>query len=80
MSAWHQARETWATVDDLDIEFVVQERIPDHGLTRASRRIAARQLTERDATVDEVAELLGVDPRTVYRWRREDRQAGRQAA
>ncbi|WP_189750794.1 helix-turn-helix domain-containing protein, partial [Streptomyces tendae] len=27
-----------------------------------------------DTTVDEVAELLGVDPRTVYRWRREDRQ------
>ena len=79
MSAWHQARETWTTVDDLDIEFVVQERIPDHGLTWASRRIAARQLTERNATVDEVAELLGVDPRTVYRWRREDRQTSQAA-
>jgi hypothetical protein len=75
MSAWHQARETWTTVDEMDIEFVVHHRLPDHGLTRASRRIAARQLAERSVPVDEVAELLGVDPRTVYRWRREERAA-----
>lgn len=75
MSAWHVARETWSTTDDLDIDFVVHDRVPDHGLTRASRRIAARRLWERNVTVDEVAGLVGVDPRTVYRWRREDRQA-----
>ncbi|MFC9891512.1 helix-turn-helix domain-containing protein [Streptomyces pilosus] len=75
MSAWHRARETWSTVEDLDIDFVVQERLPDHGLTRASRRIAARQLAERNASVEEVAGLIGVDPRTVWRWRREDRNA-----
>lgn len=75
MSAWHRARETWSTVDDTDISFVVHDRLPDHGLTRAGRRIAARQLAERNVPVDEVAGLVGVDPRTVYRWRREDRQA-----
>lgn len=74
MTAWHRARETWSTVDEQDIEFVVQDRLPDHGLTRASRRIAARQLAERNASVEEVAGLIGVDPRTVYRWRREDQQ------
>ena len=64
-----------STVDDMDIAFVVRDRLPDHGLTRASRRIAARQLAERNASVDEVAGLIGVDPRTVWRWRREDREA-----
>jgi hypothetical protein len=75
MSAWHKARETWSTADDMDIEFVVQDRLPDHGLTRLGRRIAARELLDRNASVDEVAGLIGVDPRTVYRWRREDRWA-----
>ena len=75
MSAWHEARETWQTADDYDIELVVSERLPDWGLTRLGRRIAARQLAERDASVEEVAGLIGVDPRTVWRWRREERQA-----
>ena len=75
MSAWHKARETWSTADDMDIEFVVQDRLPDHGLTRLGRRIAARELLDRNASVDVVAGLIGVDPRTVYRWRREDRWA-----
>ncbi|MFF9624235.1 helix-turn-helix domain-containing protein [Streptomyces griseosporeus] len=75
MSAWHQARETWSTADDYDIELVVHDRLPDWGLTRLGRRIAARQLTERNASVEEISELIGVDPRTVYRWRAEDRQA-----
>jgi len=74
MTAWHRARETWSTVDEDDIDFVVHDRLPDHGLTRASRRIAARRLADRDVSVDEVAGLIGVDPRTVYRWRREDQQ------
>jgi hypothetical protein len=75
MSAWHEVRETWQTADDYDIELVVEDRLPDWGLTRLGRRIAARRLAEREAPVEEVAELIGVDPRTVYRWRREDRQA-----
>ncbi|MFE0845319.1 helix-turn-helix domain-containing protein [Streptomyces rochei] len=71
MSAWHEARETWATADEQDIEFVVRDRLPDWGLTRRGRRIAAQQLTERDASAEEIAELIGVTPRTVYRWRAE---------
>ncbi|AWT42599.1 MULTISPECIES: helix-turn-helix domain-containing protein [Streptomyces] len=75
MSTWHNRRETWSTADDYDIELVVHDRLPDWGLTRLGRRIAARQLTERNASVDEISALIGVDPRTVYRWRAEDRQA-----
>lgn len=75
MSAWHKARETWSTADDYDIELVVHDRLPDWGLTRLGRRIAARQLAARNAPVEEVAELIGVDTRTVYRWRAEDRTA-----
>ncbi|CAM5391253.1 helix-turn-helix domain-containing protein [Streptomyces sp. NPDC059459] len=71
MSAWHTARATWVTADEQDIEFVVRDRLPDWGLTRRSRRIAAQQLTERDVSVEEIAELIGVTPRTVYRWRAE---------
>jgi hypothetical protein len=75
MNAWHANKETWSTADDSDIDFVVEHRLPDWGLTRLGRRIAARRLAEQDAPVDEVAELIGVDPRTVWRWRAEDRTA-----
>ena len=73
MSTWHANKKTWATADEDEIAFVVEARLPDHGLTRLGRRIAARRLAERDASVDEVAELIGVDTRTVYRWRAEER-------
>jgi transcriptional regulator GlxA family with amidase domain len=75
MTAWHRARETWSTADEQEVEFVVRDRLPDHGLTRLGRRIAARQLTERDVSVEEIAELIGVAPRTVYRWRAEEQGA-----
>ncbi|MEZ3180326.1 helix-turn-helix domain-containing protein [Streptomyces pimonensis] len=75
MSAWHRVRETWSTADEEEVEFVVRDRSPDHGLTRLGRRIAARQLLERDASVEEIAELIGVTPRTVYRWQAERRRA-----
>lgn len=75
MNDWHATKQTWSTADHDDIAFVVEDRLPDHGLTRLGRRIAARQLSERDAPVDVVAELIGVDRRTIYRWRAEERQA-----
>ncbi|UPZ27706.1 helix-turn-helix domain-containing protein [Streptomyces sp. LRE541] len=73
MSAWHKARWQWQTTDEEEVAVVVEDRLPDWGLTRLGRRIAARQLAERSASVEEVADLIGVDPRTVYRWRAEDR-------
>ena len=32
MTAWHRARETWSTVDEDDIDFVVHDRLPDLSL------------------------------------------------
>ncbi|MES9522420.1 helix-turn-helix domain-containing protein [Streptomyces capoamus] len=63
-----------------DIPPVVEDRLPDHGLTITDRRTAARQLTARGATPEEIAELIGVTPRTIYRWRAQDRARHRQAA
>jgi hypothetical protein len=73
MNAWHKARDTWTTADDYDVELVVRDRLPDWGLTRLGRRLAARKLAEIETPVEEVAELIGVDTRTVYRWRAEER-------
>jgi len=73
MSAWHKARPTWSTADTDDIAAVVDHRLPDHGLTRLGRRLAARRLAARGVPVEEVADLIGVAPRTVWRWRSEER-------
>ncbi|MEU9333176.1 helix-turn-helix domain-containing protein [Streptomyces sp. NPDC048290] len=58
-----------------DIAAVVHDRLPDWGLTPAARRTATRQLTTRGVGAEEIAGLLGVTPRTVWRWRAEDRKA-----
>lgn len=58
-----------------DIPPVVEDRLPDHGLTFSDRRTAATQLASQGAHASEIAALLGVTERTVYRW-----QAARQAA
>ncbi|MEH0650692.1 helix-turn-helix domain containing protein [Streptomyces scabiei] len=63
------------TDTDSDIDAVVHNRLPDWGLTRTGRRTATRQLTAQNATAEQIADLLGVTPRTVYRWRALDRQA-----
>lgn len=54
-----------------DIPPVVENRLPDHGLTITDRRTAARLLTEQGASAAEIAALIGVTERTVYRWRAE---------
>lgn len=69
MSSWHETKETWSTVDESDVAFVVEDRLPDWGLTKLGRRVAAQQLTERGVTPEEIADLVGVTPRTVWRWR-----------
>lgn len=50
---------------------VVEDRLPDHGLTRTDRRTAARLLAAQDVHPSEIAHLLGVTERTVYRWQAE---------
>lgn len=54
---------------------VVEDRLPDHGLTITDRRTAARQLADQGVHPATIADLIGVTERTVYRW-----QAARKAA
>lgn len=53
---------------DADIAAVVHDRLPDWDLTPASRRTAAQQLAAQGVHPAEIARLLGVSVRTVYRW------------
>ena len=46
---------------------VVEDRLPDHGLTRT----AAQLLATQGVHPSEIAHLLGVTERTVYRWQAE---------
>ena len=48
---------------------VVDHRLPDHGLTFPDRRTAAALLADRGVHPAEIAELIGVTERTVYRWK-----------
>jgi hypothetical protein len=57
---------------------VVEDRLPDHGLTFTDRRTAAAQLVEAGVHASEIAQLIGVSERTVYRWKAE-RPAARRA-
>jgi hypothetical protein len=58
-----------------DIPAVVEDRLPDHGLTFTDRRTAAALLGEQDVHASEIAALLGVSERTVYRWQAARRRA-----
>lgn len=64
-----------STTDADDIRAVVQDRLPDSGLSRTARRTATRQLTAHGARAAEIARLIGVTERTVYRYRAADRDA-----
>ena len=57
-----------------DIPPVVENRLPDHGLTYTDRRTAAQQLATRGAHPSEIAALIGVTERTIYRWQAQARQ------
>lgn len=76
----HQVRVTrhrdphfteWGVADEYDVEVIVREQRPVEGLTRLERVMVARGLTARDVPAGEIARIVGVDPRTVYRWRAE---------
>ncbi|GGS41292.1 hypothetical protein GCM10010221_45100 [Streptomyces parvus] len=64
----------WGTADPVDVELIVTEQRPAEGLTRLERVLVARGLTERQVPAAEVARIVGVDKRTVERWRSRDRQ------
>lgn len=72
MSAWHEAQwRHWKTADDMDVELIVREMRPAEGLTRLERVMVARGLTRRQVPAAEIARIVGVTPRCVYRWRSE---------
>lgn len=66
----------WGTADMQDVDLIVSERRPAEGLTRLERVLIARGLAEREVPAREVARIVGVDQRTVERWRSKDRKAG----
>ena len=65
----------WGTADETDVKLIVTEQRPAHGLTRLERVLVARGLTERAVPAAEIARIVGVDTRTVERWRANDRAA-----
>ncbi|OUD03344.1 hypothetical protein [Streptomyces swartbergensis] len=70
----------WTVADEFDVELIVTERRPVEGLTRLERVMVARGLSERDVPAEEVARIVGVTPRSVYRWRSEGFQPAAWAA
>lgn len=60
---------TWGVADDHDVQAIIREQRPTDGLTRLERVKVARGLTEHGLPAHEIARILGVTPRTVYRWR-----------
>ncbi|MFI8872418.1 helix-turn-helix domain-containing protein [Streptomyces sp. NPDC055243] len=72
MSTWHQTQwRSWKTADEYDVELIVREMRPAGDLTRLERVLVARGLTERRVPAVEIARIVGVTPRSVYRWRSE---------
>ncbi|MFI1166514.1 helix-turn-helix domain-containing protein [Streptomyces sp. NPDC020801] len=65
----------WTVADDTDVELIVAEQRPSPGLTRLERVMVARGLTDHGLPASEIARILDVTERTVYRWRAEDRSA-----
>jgi hypothetical protein len=61
----------WTVADEYDVELIVRDARPVEGLTRLERVMVARGLTARAVPADEIARIVGVTPRCVYRWRSE---------
>lgn len=66
----------WHTLTDPDqLHTVVDNRLPDHGLTYRDRRTAAAQLNAAGLHPRQIAALLGVSERTIWRWQAAGRAA-----
>lgn len=61
----------WSVADDHDVAVLIREQRPAAGLTRLERVKVARGLTGLGLPAEEIARILTVTPRTVYRWRAE---------
>lgn len=59
----------WTVADEYDVELIVEQARPVEGLTRLERVMVARGLTARGKSAEEIARIVGVTPRHVYRWR-----------
>ncbi|MFD9444987.1 helix-turn-helix domain-containing protein [Streptomyces sp. NPDC060001] len=60
---------TWTVADDHDVQALIREQRPAEGLTRLERVKVAHGLTDLGLPATEIARILGVTQRTVYRWR-----------
>jgi DNA-binding CsgD family transcriptional regulator len=60
---------TWQVADDHDVQTVIQQQRPTQGLTRLERVLVAQGLTQLGLPAEDIARILTVTPRTVYRWR-----------
>jgi DNA-directed RNA polymerase specialized sigma24 family protein len=60
---------TWTVADDQDVATIIREQRPAEGLTRLERVLVAQGLTQLGLPAEEIARILAVTPRTVYRWR-----------
>jgi DNA-binding CsgD family transcriptional regulator len=60
---------TWTHADPDEVDLLIHNPRPVEGLTRLEQRLIAAGLTKRQIPAEEIARLLHVTPRTVYRWR-----------
>lgn len=63
----------WGTADETDIQTIIREQRPADGLTRLERVKVGQGLSALGLPAAEIARIVGVTPRTVYRWRAEYR-------
>jgi DNA-directed RNA polymerase specialized sigma24 family protein len=61
----------WSVADDHDVQVLIREQRPAAGLTRLERVKVAQGLTDHGLPAAEIARILTVAERTVYRWRAE---------
>lgn len=61
--------DEWSVADEHDVETIIREARAVEGLTRLERVMVARGLTARHIPADEIARIVGVTPRTVWRWK-----------
>ena len=61
----------WTAADEHDVAAIIRDARPAPGLTRLERVLVARGLTQHGLPATEIARILTVTERTVYRWRSE---------